>query len=656
MEQPHPTYLTSVVVGDFARVADVWQGVPVDYYVPPGREAEARAALGRTPEMMGYFVELTGRAYPFAKYAQSFVYDFPWGGMENVSATTQTERALHPADQDADFSSEDLVSHELAHQWFGDLISCRSWDQAWLSEGFADYFAALWDGHAHGADAFAVALDKLREGYLAEAEGDYRRPIVTQRYSDPIRMFDAHSYQKGALVLHMVRSLAGEDAWWRGLREYVRRYAGQTVTTADFQSVMEEVSGVPLGPLIDQYVLGAGHPELEVRWEWRPETRQVHVTIEQRQRITDETGFFSFPVEIALLGEHGTEVIARVDLEARRHQDLDLPSETRPRTVVFDPHGWMLKTLDFHKPLDEWIAQLESAPEPAAQLDAIRALGALGGGMARGEAEAALGRTLHSTAFHGLRRAAAEALGALGTAAALRELQTSVTVTEPDSRVRTAVLGAFKKFPKHRELIPILGRALETDRSFAARAAAAGALGAFRAERKEVAPILVRALVQKSPRDLILATSLTALAELDAPQTVAEAERYARYGAPDGARGRAMLSLARYAARQKDATTKEDVRLVLESYLDDPVYRIRRDVYAALAALGDPAAIPALERSARNEVDGEQRGRVEAALRALRTAKGGGDAVAGDLAGRVEQLERESDVLKARIEELEGKH
>jgi len=657
MEQPHPTYLTSVVVGDFARVADVWQGVPVDYYVPPGREAEARAALGRTPEMMGYFVELTGRAYPFAKYAQSFVYDFPWGGIENVSATTQTERALHPADQDADFSSEDLVSHELAHQWFGDLISCRSWDQAWLSEGFADYFAALWDGHAHGADAFAVALDKLREGYLAEAEGDYRRPIVTQRYSDPIRMFDAHSYQKGALVLHMVRSLAGEDAWWRGLREYVRRYAGQTVTTADFQSVMEEVSGVPLGPLIDQYVLGAGHPELEVRWEWRPETRQVHLTVEQRQRITEETGFFSFPVEIALLGEHGTERIARVDLEARRHQDIDLPSETRPRTVVFDPHGWMLKTLDFHKPLGEWIAQLESAPEPAAQLDAIRALGALGGGMARGEAEAALGRTLHSTAFHGLRRAAAEALGALGTEAALRELQTSVTVIEPDSRVRTAVFGALKKFPKHKELIPILGRALETDRSFAARAAAAGALGAFRAERKEVAPLLVRALVQKSPRDLVLATSLTALAELDAPQTVAEAERYARYGAPDGARGRAMLSLARYTARQKDATTREDVRLVLESYLDDPVYRIRRDVYAALAALGDPAAIPALERSARNEVDGEQRGRVEAALHTLRAAKSpGAEPAAGDLAGRVEQLERESDVLKTRIEELEGKH
>jgi aminopeptidase N len=657
MEQPHPTYLTSVVVGEFSRVADAWQGVPVEYYVPPGREADARAALGRTPEMMGYFSELTGLPYPFAKYAQTFVYDFPWGGMENVTATTETERTLHTEDQDADFTSDDLVSHELAHQWFGDLISCRSWDQTWLSEGFADYFAALWNGHAHGADAFAVAIDSLREGYLTEAEEDYRRPIVTQRFTDPIRMFDAHSYQKGALVLHMVRYLVGEDAWWRGIREYVRRYAGQTVTTADFQSTMEEVSGVPLGPLIDQYVLGAGHPELGVRWEWRPETRQVHITVEQRQRISEETGFFSFPVEIELLGEHGAteQRVQRIDLEARRHQDIYLPSETRPRTVVFDPHGWMLKTLDFQKPLDEWIAQLDTAPEPAARLDALRALGALGGGMAKGEAEAALGRVLHGGAFHGLRRAAADALGALGTEAALRELRSA---DEADSRVRTAQLAALKKFPRHRELIPVLRRALEEDRSFTARAAAAGSLGAFRTERAEVAPLLVRALAQKSPRDLVLASALSALAELDAPQIVEQAERYARYGAPDGGRSRAMLALARYAARQKDDKVKEDARRVLEGYLDDPAYRIRREVYTALGALGDRAAIPALERSVRNEVDGEQRGKAEAALRSLRAGKSGGGAngeAAGDLAGRVEQLERESDVLRARIEEMEGK-
>jgi len=658
MERPHPVYLVSMVAGELSRVADAWQGVPVEYYVPPGREAEARAALGRTPDMMGFFAETIG-PYPFARYAQTLVYDFPWGGMENITAATETERALHPAEDETDFSSEDLVAHELAHQWFGDLVSCRSWDQSWLSEGFADYFAALWAGHAHGDDAFAAALDHLREGYLAEDAEDYRRPIVTQRYSDPIRMFDAHAYQKGALVLHMVRSLLGEAAWQRGIREYVRRFADQTVTTADLQSTLEEVSGVPLGPLFDQYVTGAGHPELVVRWDWRPDTRQVHLAVEQRQRITDETGFFSFPVEIALVDEPGDQagtVVRRVPLEARRLQDLYLPAETRPRTVVFDPHGWMLKTIDFQKPLAEWAAQLDTG-WPAARLEALRALGALGGGMAKGEAEAALGRILHGDSFFAIRRVAAQALGALGTDAALRELRAGLegAATERDSRVRTAVLLAFKKLPQHRELVPVLRRALEEDRSWSARAAAAEALGAFRAARDEAAPLLVRALAQKSPRDVVPAAAIKALAELGAPQTFAQAVRLARYGAPANSRRDAMLALARYAARQKDPEVKKEARRVLESYLDDPVYRVRRELYAAFAELGDPEAIPALERSARAEVDSEQRLKVEAALRTLREAPRDATTADSDLAGRIEQLERESAVLRARIEELEGK-
>src|SRR6185436_2403289 len=254
MEPSHATYLVSVVVSEFARVADAWQGIPIEYYVTPGREEEARVAFGHTPEMMEYFSTVTGKPYPFAKYAQTTIYDYMWGGMENITATTQTERTLHTARQDVDFSSEGLVSHELAHQWFGDLITCRSWDHVWLNEGFADYMTALWKGHAHGPDELAWEVDHLVQDHLAEANDEYRRPLVTRRYPAPIRMFDAHSYQKGALVLHMIRGLLGDETWWRGLRAYVERFAERTVTTADFQEVMEQVSGVSLGPLFDQYV------------------------------------------------------------------------------------------------------------------------------------------------------------------------------------------------------------------------------------------------------------------------------------------------------------------------------------------------------------------------------------------------------------------
>jgi aminopeptidase N len=655
MERPHPTYLISVVVGEFSRVAAAGPGaVPVESWVPPGREEEARATFGRTPEMMAFFAELTGTPYPFPRYSQVAVHDFPWGGMENISATTESERLLHTAAEDADFPTDDVVAHELAHQWFGDLVGFRSWDHFWLSEGFAEYLAALWAGHAEGRDAFDYFLDVEREAYLAEDRAVYRRPIVTLRYPDPVSLLDAHSYQKGALVLHMIRSLLGEDAWRRGLREYLRRYADQSVTTADLETTLEQVSGVPLGPLFDQYVYGAGHPELAVRWDWQPETRQVHLEVEQRQRVTGETGFFSFPVEIALVGAAGTEV-RRVPLAARRLQDLYLPTGERPRTVVFDPHGDLLKTLDFAKPLAEWIVQLETAGGEGgvpARLEALRALGDLGGGMSRGAAEAAAGRALRGDPFYGVRAAAVQALGALATDAALAELRAGLA--DRDSRVRGAAFRTLASFPEHRELIPPLREALAGDASPVVRASAATALGAFTSARAEVAPLLLKALAQKSHGDVVARSALRSLAKLGAPQTFDQAVRLARLGPTPRFRAQAAAALALYASGQPDAAVKEKARRLLEGLLADPGYAFRASLYPAFAELGDPAAIPALESAARNEVDVEQRLHVEEALRALKEPKqAGGPGEAAELAGRVEQLEREAEVLRARLEELE---
>jgi aminopeptidase N len=651
MEQPHTTYLVSIVVADQVKVADSWNGIPIEYYVTPGREEQARVSFGQTPAMMEYFSTVTGVPYPYAKYAQTTVYDYMWGGMENITATTQTERTLHDARHETDYSSEGLVAHELAHQWFGDLITCRSWDHLWLNEGFADYMTAAWKGHAHGADELAWEWDDVVQDHLSEAESKYRRPLVTQLYGAPIRMFDAHSYEKGALVLRMVHAQLGEETWWRAVREYVARFANQTVTTADLQRTLEDVSGVSLGPLFDQYVHGAGHPELALRWSWHPEERLVRLHVEQTHRITGEVGFFSFPVEVALVGENGTATrsdIRRVQLEARRQQEIAIPSETRPRTVVFDPQGWMLKEVSFDKPLAEWIVQLENAAPLAARLEALRALGAVGGGMAEGQAEAALGRALREQPFYGARVVAAEALGKLATPAALEALRPGLE--DKHSKVRTAALEALGRFPGRRELIAVLRRAVEREESHAARAAAAKALGKFRDHRSEAIPVLVRALEEPTHRDVLQEAALASLAELDAPETFDLAVRYARWGAPSNSREDALKALARWAAARRDPKTTERVRKVLEGYLTDPVYLVRNGVFDALGELGDPAAIPALERAGRNEADDEQRLSAEEAIRTIGEKQAAERAETRDLEQRVIQLEREVEVLKAKPE------
>ncbi|MFL6233670.1 MAG: M1 family aminopeptidase, partial [Thermoanaerobaculia bacterium] len=609
MDVPHSTYLVSVAIGDFTKVSDTWRDIPVDYYVPPGTdEATARRSFGDTPKILELFSQATGRPYPYAKYAQSAVIDFMWGGEENISATTQTARTLHDARAETDFPSEGLVAHETAHQWFGDLLTCEDWSNAWLNEGFADYFTALYKRHAHGEDAFAWEMDELRGSYLREAERDYQRPIVTRRYADPIDMFDRHTYNKGALVLHMIHFLLGEEGWSQGIHAYVERFAGQTVTTSNLQDTLEKTTGVSLGSVFDPYVYGAGHPELKVKWDYRPETRQVHLEVRQAQK----SGLFSFPLEVALVGEKET-VVRRLPIAARDFQDLYLPSDERPRTVVLDPQGWILKTVDFTKPAAEWAVQLTASKPLPARLEAIRALGELGGD----EAAAALGRALREEPFYGARREAAKALGKIQKDSALEALRAGLA--DRDSRVRSSAIESLGSFPEHAELIPILRRALETDDSYAVRGQAAGALGSFEKHRDQAVPILAAALNQESYRQLVRGNAIKALAELDPGRAWEPAQKLARYGSPIDSRGDALEALVTIA--KHDRHRRDEVRKILEGYLDDPSYTLREAAYRRLGELGDPAAIPAIERRGRLEADGRQQRNGQKAIEKILTSQ-----------------------------------
>jgi aminopeptidase N len=667
MEQPHPTYLVSVVVGEFSHLRDSWHGVPIESYVPRALADRAARAFGHTADAMDFFSRLTGVPYPYAKYSQATVYGFMWEGMENISATTETVDTLRDARADLDSTSDDLVAHELAHQWFGDLVTCRGWDQAWLNEGMATYFEALYRQHQAGSgvagdDELAWKLDESRATYLREDRERYRRPLVTNRYVHPIRMFDAHTYDKGALVVHMLRYLAGEDGWWKGVHTYLARHALGTATSRDLEAAFEDASGVELGAFFDQFVYGAGYPELKVRWEYQAAAGAVHIEVRQTQAADGSAGLFSFPVEVALIDggprpagaaaaalAPGKAAWHRVPLLARPLQDLYVPSATRPRTVVFDPRGALLKSLDFDKPAAEWAEQLRAPLPLAAQLDAARALAELGGD----DAVAALGEALRGHRFFGLRQVAAAGLARVGTDPALAALRQGAA--DPHARVRAAVFAGFGSFPEHAELIGPLARALAGDASYGARAAAATALGRFEDRRSEAAPLLLRALAQPSYLEEVARAAIKALAELGAPESFAQALRLARYGSPQPLRADAMLALAVYAAHAGDPARRKEARRALEGYLDDPDFEVRLKVPAALAELGDPAAIPALRRSLRAEVQDEQRRPREDALRELEetTAQQPSLPTQG-LEERVRQLERANEVLEEQLRQLRG--
>ncbi len=678
MEQPHLTYLVSVVIGEWSRTEDSWHGVPLAAYVPRALAERAPRSFAHTVDMMDFLSRSTGVPYPYPKYSQAAVYGFMWDGMENISATTVSADTLRDGPATLDSTSDELVLHELAHQWFGDYVSCRGWEHAWLNEGMATYFEALYhkyqgDAAAQGAtvahggagaapgaapapgttagdDEMAWKLDLSRASYLQEDAEKYRRPLVTRYFVDPGRMFDVHTYDKGALVLHMLHDMVGDDAWRRGIHLYLTRYALGTVTSADLEAVFEEVSGVNLRPLFDQFVYGAGYPELKASWDYQQDRGLVRLELRQTQQLDGATGLFSFPVELALIGEDGRVEMRRVNMRAAPQQQLYVAAARRPLTVVFDPRGVLLKTLDFDKPTAEWIAQLQAPLPLAAHLAAARTLAGHGSDPATIQA---LGQALLHHRHRGAREVAAAALAAIGTDPALAALRRGAA--DADARVRGAVFASLAAFAAHVELIEPLHHALESDPSYTVRARAATALGHFDSRSAQVAPMLVQALRQTSYLQQVSSAALLALADLDAPQTMVQAEKLARYGSPRLGRGEAMLALARYAAHATPEK-RSQARQILEGYLEDPDFYIREQVPQALGELGDPAAIPALERSLKAQIQDEQRHPREDALRALRQETAADSATAQSLEERLRQLQRANDILEERLRQVEADH
>ncbi len=267
----------------------------------PGREADAERAFGKTPRMIDVFERVIGVPYAYERYSQIAVADFIFGGMENTSATTQTDRVLHDERAHLDYSADFLAAHELAHQWFGDLVTCRDWSHAWLNEGFATYFEAVWLEADEGWDEYAYDVYGIVQRYLEEDGERYRRPIVCNLFRDPIELFDRHLYEKGGAVLHMLRGELGWERMQRALKRYVRDNAQRNVETIDLVRAIEAETGRNTRRFFAQWVERGGHPELDVAYKWDGERKTALLTIAQKQTVDDDHPAYVFDLEVGFV-------------------------------------------------------------------------------------------------------------------------------------------------------------------------------------------------------------------------------------------------------------------------------------------------------------------------------------------------------------------
>ena len=338
MPMPHSTYLVSFVVGNYKKVSDKYKDIELGYYVYPGGEFIVPLAYGKTKDIFRVFEEFTGMGYPFNKYDQTIVSGFTFGGMENITATTMADTEIMMAGFDfARGPVEDLVSHELAHSWFGNMVTMKNWSELWLNEGFATFLEALSRERLYGREDFMRKVRADAEMFLADDSVNRRRHGLFNKIAKiDDSLFDVTTYQKGGVVLHMLREEVGPEAFGKAVNIYLNRHKFGNVETPDLQNAMEEASGRDLKWFFEQWVYGAGHPKLDVKRVYNAQTKTLRLTVTQTQKLDGITpAAFVLPIQIKVK-TNGGETTEDVKI-SKRSEVFSFKVAGRPTAVAVDP-------------------------------------------------------------------------------------------------------------------------------------------------------------------------------------------------------------------------------------------------------------------------------------------------------------------------------
>ena len=585
IDDAHATYLTSIIVGEFVPVTGDYAGIPILTNVYRNEVEEGKVTAARLPEMVKFFSEKTGVKYPYAKYAQTTVRDFG-GGMENISATTQTDNMIHDARTELDSDTDGLQSHELAHQWFGDYLTCRSWSDIWLNESFATYFQAMWDEHRLGHDDFLYLDVKGNQDqyYQAWSRGQ-RRPIVTKNYANPDAVFDTYAYPRGGAVLHMLRTFLGEDNWWRSINHYLTKYAHQPVETEQFRIAIEETTGQPMDWFFEEWLYKMGHPVFRVTQDYDAANKSLTLKVRQEQRPDPESQYpqvalFQTPVDIEI-GTANSTRIERVRIEAKEEQTFKFAVDAEPLLVNFDYQDALIKELLFSKTDGQLMYQLANDQDVLGRIWALQQLST----RMRDDKTTTADRQSITNAirnaatkdhFWGARLDAATALN--GSKDAKDALLTATK--DANARVRAQAVKSLAT-TKDATLADTYQQLLH-DQSYAVIRAAAAALG--QTKSPTAYDSLMKLIAASSWRDTIRASALSGLAALGDKRALDLGFKYFASENPTGVRAAAVGLLG--------ATGKDDPRTfpLISGALTESIERrnFNPSVLAeALVALGD---------------------------------------------------------------------
>ncbi|MEA5542260.1 M1 family metallopeptidase [Limnoraphis robusta Tam1] len=667
-KQIHPTYLMTLAVGEFAEIKDEWNNIPVLYYVEKNREADAHRSMGKTPQMMEFFSQTFGYAYPYPKYAQVCVDDFIFGGMENTSTTLLTDRCLLDEKAAIDNrSTESLVAHELAHQWFGDLVVIEHWSHAWIKEGMATYSEVLWTEHEYGKEEAAYYRLAETRNYLSEDRSRYRRPIVTHIYREAIELYDRHLYEKGACVYHMIRTELGDELFTKAIHTFVQNNAHKTVETFDLLRSIQQSTGRNLLFLFDQYVYRGGHPDYKVSYSWDGENKLAKITVKQKQAKTSdkisETNLFDLKIPIAFgylpKSSQDETTPPFQTFTVRIHeaeQSFYFPLSEKPKYISFDAGNNTLKTVSLEYPVAELKAQLQFDPDPISRIFSAEALARKGGL----EVVKTLSKALKDEPFWGVRVEIAKQLNKIKLDQAFAGL--IVGLEDSNSRVRQAVVNALAKIK-----IPASYQALKSivekgDVSYSVEASAITAIGEMVAGNPDEALTeengikLLELVLQERMgwNEVLRSAAISGLSRMKTSEPALNLIlSYSVPTVPQALRLAAIRALGSISTGQNNINL-ERILQRLEELSKEEFFLTQVAVVVALEQMETPKAIAVLNDLADQTLDGRVRRKAEEAVQKVQKNIGSDKAVK-QLREELDKVKRDNQELRSRLESLEAK-
>ena len=579
---PVSTYLISFVAGEYTEKKDTWHNIPLSYNVPHGKEDTIDPTFRHTKEMLDFFSDKFGVMYPWDQYAQTAVDDFVASGMENVSATTLADRDMIHAElaSEKPEAADSLISHEMTHQWFGDLVTFKDWTNTWLNEGFATFGANLWEEHYYGVDASSYRYWRDQNTWMQSREL-YPIPIVTREINDSVE-YVGNVYDKAGWVIQMLREQLGDEAFFRALKHYLEANRLENVVSADLAKAIEESTGTNVDLFFDQWIYGAGAPRFVVRSSYDETAKKVSLSVKQIQKVEGHVGLFHVPINVAITTSSGEK---NFPIEVSKAEEtFTFAVDGPPQMVLFDKGDKILKSVDFQKTSEEWIRQLKTATDVPDRADAAFALGALRDNEA---AAKALGEAAQRDKFWGVREEALRALGRIDSPTARKEVLSALSGDREQPWVRVVAVDQLGRFKGDEDVAKHLQNIYKDDKAYSVRGAALQALATDKAPN--AGETLEKALTVSSPEDVLRSAALRAMGSLGDSSVVPALLEWSSPGKPSNLRGVAIGALGRVDLKNHDITTR------LISYLSEPSFDIRFAAIFALGRRGDPTAVEPLE-------------------------------------------------------------